>query len=155
MVLCQDTGYVLLDEPLSNLDIKHAVAMMRLMRRTADELGETVVLVLHDINVAACYSDHVVAMRDGVVVHQGAPGAIMTAEVMRDVYDIDVAVHRIDGRPIGVYYTQASRARQTPRPRPTGHTAATCGFPPVAGPARFHMLKTGRATAHRPDRRSG
>lgn len=105
MVLCQDTDYVLLDEPLNNLDMKHAVAMMRLMRRTADELGKTVVLVLHDINFAACYSDHVVAMRDGVVVHQGPPGDIMTAAVMRDVYDLDVAVHRIDGRPIAVYYT--------------------------------------------------
>ena len=105
MVLCQDTDYVLLDEPLNNLDMKHAVGMMRLMRRTADELGKTVVLVLHDINFAACYSDHVVAMRDGVVVHQGAPEAIMTADVMRDVYDVDVAVHRIDGRPIAVYYT--------------------------------------------------
>ncbi len=105
MVLCQDTDYVLLDEPLNNLDMKHAVAMMRLMRRTADELGKTVVLVLHDINFAACYSDHVVAMRDGVVVHQGAPAVIMTPEIMRDVYDVDVAVHRIDGRPIAVYYT--------------------------------------------------
>jgi iron complex transport system ATP-binding protein len=105
MVLCQDTDYVLLDEPLNNLDMKHSVAMMRLLRRTADELGKTVVLVLHDINFAACYSDHVVAMRDGVVVHQGPPADIMTPAVMRDVYDIDVAVHRIDGRPIAVYYT--------------------------------------------------
>jgi iron complex transport system ATP-binding protein len=105
MVLCQDTDYVLLDEPLNNLDMKHAVAMMRLLRRTADELGKTVVLVLHDVNFAACYSDHVVAMRDGRVVHQGAPGAMMTPAVMRDVYDIDVAVHVLDGRPIAVYYT--------------------------------------------------
>jgi iron complex transport system ATP-binding protein len=105
MVLCQDTDYVLLDEPLNNLDLKHAVAMMRLLRRTADELGKTVVLVLHDVNFAACYSDHVVAMRDGVVVHQGTPAALMTPEVMRDVYDVDVTVHRIDDRPIAVYYT--------------------------------------------------
>ncbi len=105
MVLCQDTDYVLLDEPLNNLDLKHAIAMMRLLRRTADELGTTVVVVLHDLNVAACYSDHLVAMRDGVVVHQGPPSALMTPETLRDVYDVDVAVHRIDGRPIAVYYS--------------------------------------------------
>ena len=112
MVLCHDTDHVLLDEPLNNQDMKHAVAMMRLVRRAADELGKTVVLVLHDISFAACCSDHVVAMRDGVVVHQGAPEAIMTAEAMRVVYDIDVAVHRIGGRPIAVYYTSTLRARR-------------------------------------------
>jgi iron complex transport system ATP-binding protein len=104
MVLCQDTDYVLLDEPLNNLDMKHAVAMMGLLRRAADELGRTVVVVLHDVNFAACYSDHVVAMRDGAVVHQGPPAAIMTPEVMREVYDVDVSVHHIEGRPIAVYY---------------------------------------------------
>jgi iron complex transport system ATP-binding protein len=104
MVLCQDTDYVLLDEPLNNLDMKHAVAMMGLLRRAADELGRTVVVVLHDVNFAACYSDHVVAMRDGAVVHQGPPAAIMTPEIMREVYDVEVSVHHIEGRPIAVYY---------------------------------------------------
>jgi iron complex transport system ATP-binding protein len=104
MVLCQDTDYVLLDEPLNNLDMKHAVGMMRLLRRAADELGKTVVLVLHDVNFAASYSDHVVAMRDGVVVEQGPPDDLMTPDVMRRVYDVEVAVHRIEGRPIAVYY---------------------------------------------------
>src|SRR3712207_7946696 len=90
MVLCQDTEYVLLDEPLNNLDMKHAVAMMRRLRRATDELGRTVVLVLHDINFASCYSDRIVAMRDGAVVHQGAPEEIMTAPVLKDVYDMDI-----------------------------------------------------------------
>ena len=104
MVLCQDTDYVLLDEPLNNLDMKHAVAMMSLLRRAADELGRTVVVVLHDVNFAACYSDHVVAMRDGAVVHQGPPAAVMTPEVMRQVFDVDVSVHHIEGRPVALYY---------------------------------------------------
>ncbi|SFU11633.1 ABC transporter [Mesorhizobium sp. YR577] len=59
MVLCQDTDFMLLDEPLNNLDMKHAVSMMKLLRRAVDELGKTVVLVLHDINFASCYSDHI------------------------------------------------------------------------------------------------
>jgi iron complex transport system ATP-binding protein len=104
MVLCQDTDYVLLDEPLNNLDLRHAVSMMRLLRRATDELGKTVVLVLHDINFAARWSDHVVAMRDGAVVHQGTPDEIIHADVLRDVYEVDVAVHCLDGCPVAVYF---------------------------------------------------
>jgi iron complex transport system ATP-binding protein len=104
MVLCQDTDYVLLDEPLNNLDMKHAVGMMQLLRRTADELGKTVVVVVHDINFASCYSDHIVAMKDGKVLCQGSPEEIIDTACLRDVYDMDVAVEVIGGRRIGVYY---------------------------------------------------
>jgi len=105
MVLCQDTEYVLFDEPLNNLDMKHAVGMMRLLRQAADELGKTVVLVLHDINFASCYSDYIIAMRDGSVTHHGAPNEIMRPEVIRDVYDMDVDIRDIEGRKISIYYT--------------------------------------------------
>lgn len=104
MVLCQDTDYVLLDEPLNNLDMKHAVSMMRQIRRAADTLGRTVVIVIHDINFASAYSDRIVAMRDGRVVHTGTPEEIMTPEVLRDVFDLDVRVEEVAGSRIGVYY---------------------------------------------------
>ena len=104
MVLCQDTDYVLLDEPLNNLDMKHAVAMMRFLRRAASELGKTVVLVLHDINFASVYSDRIVCMQAGRVVHQGGPAEVITPEIMRAVYDIEVKVHTIGGQLISVYY---------------------------------------------------
>jgi iron complex transport system ATP-binding protein len=104
MVLCQDTDYVLLDEPLNNLDMKHAVSMMRQIRRAADALGRTVVIVIHDINFASAYSDRIVAMRDGRVVHTGTPEEIMTPEVLRDVFDLDVRVEEVAGTRIGVYY---------------------------------------------------
>jgi iron complex transport system ATP-binding protein len=104
MVLAQDTDYVLLDEPLNNLDMKHSVAMMRLMRRTAEELGKTVVLVIHDINFASVYSDRLIAMKDGRVVHQGPPEEIITPEVLRDVFDMDIEVRVIDGNRVGLYY---------------------------------------------------
>jgi iron complex transport system ATP-binding protein len=103
MVLCQDTDYVLLDEPLNNLDLKHAVGMMKLLRQAADDLGKTVVLVLHDINFASCYADHIVAMRGGSLVHQGTPDDIMRSDVLRDIYDIDVEVRDVGGRKIAVY----------------------------------------------------
>ncbi|MEV6818056.1 ABC transporter ATP-binding protein [Nocardiopsis dassonvillei] len=104
MVLCQDTDYVLLDEPLNNLDMKHAVSMMGQIRRAADALGRTVVIVIHDINFASAYSDRIVAMRDGRVVHTGTPEEIMTPEVLRDVFDLDVRVEEVAGSRIGVYY---------------------------------------------------
>ena len=106
MVLAQDTEFVLLDEPLNNLDMKHAVGMMRLLRRAARELGKTIVLVLHDINFASVYSDHIVCMQDGRVAHQGTPDDVVTPQIMRDVYEIEVKVHRIGGQLISVYYDQ-------------------------------------------------
>jgi iron complex transport system ATP-binding protein len=104
MVLAQDTDYLLLDEPLNNLDMRHAVGMMRLLRRAASELGKTVVLVLHDINFASVYSDHIICLQNGRVAHQGTPSEVITPEIMRAVYEIDVHVHRIGGQLISVYY---------------------------------------------------
>lgn len=104
MVLCQDTRYVLLDEPLNSLDMKHAVAMMGTLRRAADELGKTVVLVLHDINFASCYADRIVALKQGRVACQGAPAELVRAEVLSALYALPIAVHEIDGRRICVYY---------------------------------------------------
>jgi len=105
MVLAQDTDYVLLDEPLNNLDMVHARGMMRLARRAADELGRTVVAVLHDINFAAAWSDRIVAMKDGRVAASGTPAEIMRPAVLGEIFDMDVAVHQIDGRPVALYYT--------------------------------------------------
>lgn len=104
MVLAQDTEVVLLDEPLNNLDMKHAVTMMAQLRRAADELGRTIVIVLHDINFAAHYADHICAMKDGRVVEFGTPSEIMTDAVLTRVFETPVQV--IDGPhgPLAVYY---------------------------------------------------
>lgn len=104
MVLCQDTDYVLMDEPLNNLDMRHATGMMKLVRKIADEFNKTFVLVLHDINFASIYSDRIVAMRDGKVMHQGASREILDRGVLRDVFDIDIPIHEIDGRRLGIFY---------------------------------------------------
>lgn len=104
MVLAQDTDYVLLDEPLNNLDMKHAMGMMKLMRQAANELGKTIVLVLHDINFASWYSDHIVAMKHGKVAAQGAASAMIRPEVLSDIYEMDIKVHEIGGQLISVYY---------------------------------------------------
>ncbi|MFD2648393.1 ABC transporter ATP-binding protein [Devosia albogilva] len=104
MVLCQDTDYVLLDEPLNNLDMKHAMGMMKLLRRAADDLGKTVVLVLHDINFASWYADTIVAMKHGKVAAQGPVKEMIRPEVLGPIYEMDIKVHEIGGQLISVYY---------------------------------------------------
>jgi iron complex transport system ATP-binding protein len=105
MVLAQDTRYVLLDEPLNNLDLRHMAEIMRLVRRMAEDLGKRVVVVLHDINFAARYADRIVAMRDGRIVADAPASEVMTTDVLRDVYDAEVEVVEVDGLPVALYYT--------------------------------------------------
>ena len=104
MVLCQDTDYVLLDEPLNNLDMKHAMGMMKLMQRACKELGKTVVLVLHDINFASWYSDYIIAMKNGRVIRHGSRDDIITPEALKDIYDMDINVHEIGGHKVSLFY---------------------------------------------------
>lgn len=105
MVLAQDTKYVLLDEPLNNLDVRHMTEIMKLVRRMADELGKVVIVVLHDINFAATYSDRIVAMSDGRIIADAPVAEIMRPEVLADVYGTPVDVREIDGRPVALYYS--------------------------------------------------
>lgn len=104
MVLCQDTDYLLLDEPLNNLDMAHAASMMRLLRNAAQELNKTVVIVIHDINFASCHADRIIGMREGIIVHQGTPQAMMCPDVLHDIFGVEVPVHEVDGKRIGIYY---------------------------------------------------
>ena len=104
MVLAQDTDYVLLDEPLNNLDMKHSAQMMQLLQRAAAELGRTIVIVLHDINFAGHYADHICAVKDGKVIEFGAPAQIMTDEVLSRVFDTPVQVIAGPRGPLAVYY---------------------------------------------------
>lgn len=104
MVLCQNTDYILLDEPLNNLDMKHSVQIMRVLRRMVDELGKTVILVVHDINFASCYSDHIVALKDGKVVRQGTSEQIIEARALHAIYDMDIHIETVNGNRIGVYF---------------------------------------------------
>ncbi|MBV7295091.1 ATP-binding cassette domain-containing protein [Corynebacterium sp. TAE3-ERU12] len=104
MVLAQDTDYVFLDEPLNNLDMKHAANMMKRVWRASRELGKTFVLVIHDINVAAAYCDHIIALRDGRVVADGSPASVMDTDVLRDIYDMDMPVIDVNGQKMAMYF---------------------------------------------------
>ncbi|CAA9328746.1 MAG: hypothetical protein AVDCRST_MAG48-3026 [uncultured Friedmanniella sp.] len=104
MVLAQDTEYVLLDEPLNNLDLRHSVHMMRRLRGLVEELGKTVTVVLHDVNVAAAHADHIVALRDGRIVAEGPPEEVVSPEVLQQVYDLEVPVVEAAGQRVAVYF---------------------------------------------------
>lgn len=104
MVIAQDTDYVLLDEPLNNLDMKHSVQIMKILRRLVDELGKTVVIVLHDINFASVYSDRIVALKNGRVVRDGPTEEIIQSDALKEIYDMDIPIQQLDNCRICVYF---------------------------------------------------
>lgn len=104
MVIAQDTEYVLLDEPTNNLDICHATNLMKTVRRLCDELGKTVILVLHEINYAAFYSDFICAFVDGSVAVYGTVEEVMKPEVLGRIYGVDFEIMEIEGKPLSIYY---------------------------------------------------
>ncbi|WP_431937254.1 ATP-binding cassette domain-containing protein [Micromonospora sp. RP3T] len=117
MTLAQDTDALLLDEPTTFLDLAHQVEVLDLLHRLRIERGRTVVAVLHDLNQAARYADHLVAMRDGAVVAVGPPREILTADLVRDVFGLDCVVVPcpVTGAPLVVpARTQTPAARTQP-----------------------------------------
>ena len=100
MIVCQDTPYLLLDEPLNNLDMYHAGRLMRELRELSHSQQKTVVIVLHDINQAAQFADTVVTMKDGQVQAIGRPVDVITQQTMKDLYNVDVTVLNHQGRPV-------------------------------------------------------
>ena len=103
MVLAQDTKYVLLDEPLNNLDVARSVSMMKYLRKSCDEFNRTILLVIHDINFAAAYSDRILAMKDGKLVLSGSVDEIMKADVLTEIFDTDISVLNSAKGKIAVY----------------------------------------------------
>ncbi|MFF7065532.1 ATP-binding cassette domain-containing protein [Pseudomonas sp. NPDC008258] len=99
MTIAQQTDYLLLDEPLNNLDMGHAVQIMRALRRLCDEFGRTVILVVHDINFAAAYSDHIVAMHNGRVHCSGSVEQVVTEQQLHALYGLEFEItHGARGR---------------------------------------------------------
>ncbi len=108
-VLAQSTDYVLLDEPLNNLDLQQADRTTRQIRRLADDFDKTVVIVLHDVNIAAHHADRLVALRDGRVALDGPPDEVITTDGLRVLYDLPLPVTVIDGRPVALHFLRHGR----------------------------------------------
>lgn len=103
MAFAQDTDYLLLDEPLNNLDMYYARALMRSLRSVADAGGKTVVIVLHDINQASAHADRIVAMKDGRIVADGTPADILTPDRLEAVFGFRMRVETIEGKPFALH----------------------------------------------------
>ncbi|MFC0031545.1 ABC transporter ATP-binding protein [Micromonospora chaiyaphumensis] len=125
MTLAQDTEALLLDEPTTFLDLAHQVEVLDLLHRLRAERGRTVVAVLHDLNQAARYADHLVAMRAGAVVAAGPPREILTAELVRDVFGLDCVVVPcpVTGAPLVVPALTHTSAAPAATPAPAGASA--------------------------------
>lgn len=104
MVLCQDTDYVLLDEPLNNLDMSHARSLMARLRGLVDQGGRSVAMVVHEVNYAAAWADHVIALKDGRVMAEGPAEAVLTEEVLSRLYDTPIRVGRHLDRPLVLHH---------------------------------------------------
>ena len=99
MALAQGTQVLFLDEPTTYLDIRYQLQILHLIRQLNREYGMTIVMVLHDINQSLHYSDEIVAMSDGQVCAHGLPEEIVTPQLIRRVYDVDLAIRPVDGKP--------------------------------------------------------
>lgn len=104
MVVAQDTDCILLDEPLNNLDMRHASDMMRTLRRLTDELGKTIVVVLHDINFASFHADQIIALKNGKLAAKGNAETMIREDVLRSIFDVDLSVTEVGGKKICIYY---------------------------------------------------
>ena len=106
MVLAQDTEYIFLDEPLNNLDMKHAVQFMKNIRKLVDEKGKTIVIVIHDINFASSYADEIVAMKDGKIFKAGSTKEIVDRRVLEKLYDMSIRIYDNEGKKFCLYFNE-------------------------------------------------
>ncbi|MEU4394458.1 ABC transporter ATP-binding protein [Kribbella sp. NPDC023855] len=102
MVLAQGTQHLLLDEPTTYLDLAHAVDVMNVVHSAAHTTGRTVVVVLHDLTLAAQYADHLVVMGNGEIAAQGPPVQVLSAELLREVFGLQATVVEVGGAPVVV-----------------------------------------------------
>ncbi|OTP10907.1 iron ABC transporter ATP-binding protein [Enterococcus sp. 10A9_DIV0425] len=104
MVLAQDTDYILLDEPLNNLDMNFAVQIMQILKKLVQELGKTIIVVLHDINFAASYADEIIAMKQGELFIQGKTNEIIQKDILDELYEMDIRICEVEGRRFCLYF---------------------------------------------------
>lgn len=106
MALAQDTDTIFLDEPTTYLDMNHQLEVLELLQTLNRETNKTIVMVLHDLNLSARFSDDLIAMKQGVIKYKGSVENIMTAEVLRDIFNIDAQIIEdpIHKRPILLTY---------------------------------------------------
>ena len=108
MILAQDTEYIFLDEPLNNLDMRYAVEMMNILQRLVKDFNKTIVVVVHDINIAATFADYIIAMKGGEILYEGVTNDIIEKQILDHVYDHDFCVECINGQKVCMYKADQS-----------------------------------------------
>lgn len=104
MCFAQGTDYILLDEPLNNLDIFYARELMRTLRRVADTTSRSIIIVLHDLNHAAVHADRIIGMRDGNIIADGTSEDVMRPDVLEVLFGFRIDVETIAGKPISLHF---------------------------------------------------
>lgn len=104
MVVAQDTEYILLDEPLNNLDMKHSVQMMKILNNLCEKKGKTIIIVIHEINFASHYSHQIATMKNGKIMHFDTTENIIRSEVLKEVFEIDFEIIERNGKKICNYF---------------------------------------------------
>lgn len=92
MALAQDTDTIFLDEPTTYLDMNHQLEVLELLKKLNNETQKTIIMVLHDLNLSARYSDYLVAMKTGKIIYEGSPSQIMTKDIIKDIFKIDAHI---------------------------------------------------------------
>jgi iron complex transport system ATP-binding protein len=115
MSLAQDTEMILLDEPTTYLDLVHQLEVMQLLKHLNTVSGRTIVLVIHEINIAARFSDHIIAMKNGRIIAKGTPEEVIARDTLKDVFSIDaiVATEPIDNAPVCLTYSNIENSSVT------------------------------------------
>src|SRR5690554_4243776 len=104
LVVAQDTEYILLDELLNNLDMKHSVQIMKTLRELCQKKGKTIIIVIHEINFASHYSDYIVAMKNGKIIHFDITENIIKPQILKEVFDLDFEIIQKNNRQICNYF---------------------------------------------------
>lgn len=115
MALAQQTDLILLDEPTTYLDLAYQLEVLELLYRLNREQGRTIVMVLHDLNLAARFADYMIAIRGGDIIQHGTPEEVMTAEVLKETFHIDAEIVKEPrtGRPTCISYDLIRQAQDT------------------------------------------
>lgn len=106
MIMAQDTEFVLLDEPLNNLDISQTINLMSLLKKLVTQYQKRIIMIVHDINIAAQFADHIIVMKDGKIYGQGTVNEMMTPEILEPLYNIKVERIEHDPYPIINFYEE-------------------------------------------------
>lgn len=104
MIVAQDTDYIFLDEPLASLDINHALQIMKHLRRLAHDYNKAIVIVIHDINFASCYSDYIIALKQGKIIADGTVDKVIQADTLKAIYETDFTVQELNGQRLCSYH---------------------------------------------------